>query len=163
MCYAYWSLLLSALSLCQLRVVLYSVKPKQRFSTHWFHPLKGFKFSPPYKAYHTLEYMLLDISYLPDLSGMVWQMMFEIRALPVSLVNVVKYSAMFSLHPEKILVPFRRFEHVDVDLVDPLLSSQEFTYLFTCIAGWQQLPAFSQAEQTYYVVVPELQLGKRWV
>jgi hypothetical protein len=25
------------------------------------------------------------------------------------------------------------------------------------------LPAFSQAEQTYYVVVPELQLGKRWV
>ena len=79
--------------------------------------------------------MLLDISYLPDLSGMVWQMMFEIRALPVSLVNVVKYSAMFSLHPEKILVPFRRFEHVDVDLVDPLLSSQEFTYLFTCIAG----------------------------
>jgi len=111
------------------------VIPKQRFSTHWFHPLKGFKFSPPYKAYHTLEYMLLDISYLPDLSGVVWQMMFEICALPVSLVNVVKYSAMFSLHPEKILVPFRRFEHVDVDLVDPLLSSQEFTYLFTCIAG----------------------------
>ena len=37
------------------------------------------------------------------------------------------------IHPEKIPVPFRRFAHVYVDLVDPLPSSHGFTYLFTCI------------------------------
>ena len=37
------------------------------------------------------------------------------------------------LHPEKILVPFRRFSHIHVDLVGPLPPSQGFRYLLTCV------------------------------
>ena len=37
------------------------------------------------------------------------------------------------LRPEKILVPFRRFSHVHVELVGPLPPSQGFTYLLTCV------------------------------
>ena len=37
------------------------------------------------------------------------------------------------LRPEKILVPFRRFSHIHVDLVGPLPPSQGFTYLLTCV------------------------------
>ena len=37
------------------------------------------------------------------------------------------------LRPEKILVPFRRFSHIHVDLVGPLPPSQGFRYLLTCV------------------------------